>query len=464
MSSKKKVIIIALLILLLGSIYSLLLYFYASFSIKLKGNEEIILNINSPYEDEGVRASFLGKDIGNKVKTEGKVDTSQAGEYFLTYTIKKGMITKKVSRKVIVKDLEAPTIELIGDREVNICPNKEYEEEGFKAFDTISGDLTEKVVKEVNLNEITYTVTDQEGNVAKAIRKINYVDTENPKITLKDGNSYTVYINEKYNEPGYIVTDNCDQDLNNKVVVSGSVNTASIGKYSLNYEVTDSNGNKTNITRNVYVKEKPKGGIIYLTFDDGPGVYTEKILDILKQNDVKATFFVTNQFPKYQNMIKKEYDEGHTVGLHTSTHKWDIYNSIDDYLNDFNNMAEIINKQTGAYPKYFRFPGGSSNTVSIKHKVGIMTELSNIMEEKGYTYFDWNVSSGDTAANNTVESIINNIKRYIKGEGSYIILMHDIKKNTMQALPSVINYLKSINYTFKAIDENTPVIHFKIAN
>ena len=161
-------------------------------------------------------------------------------------------------------------------------------------------------------------------------------------------------------------------------------------------------------------------------------------------------------------MIKQEYDRGHTVGIHTYSHKWSVYTSVDTYWNDFSKMEQIVYEQTGVHPKYFRFPGGTSNTANCKYNGinNMMEKLSNLMTDKGYVYFDWHVDSCDTCKNNSVNDIINSIKKYVTGSGNYIILMHDIKKNTMEALPSVIEYLKAHNYTFKQIDDTTPVKQF----
>ena len=136
--------------------------------------------------------------------------------------------------------------------------------------------------------------------------------------------------------------------------------------------------------------------IIYLTFDDGPGMYTKRILDVLEEYNVKATFFVTNQFPKYEYLIKNEYEKGHAIGVHTYSHNYrKIYSSFENYIDDVNKMNEIIKKYTGNFSNILRFPGGSSNTISRKYKKGIMTELTREVSNLGYTYFDWNVASGD---------------------------------------------------------------------
>lgn len=463
MSSRKEIIICVIVCILINVFNAIIIATYFIPTLKIKGNNEVYVNLNSDYNDEGVIATYHGKNVSNEVITQGKVDVTKIGTYELTYTLKKGLGEKQVKRKIIVQDIGAPIIELKGEKTIHKAACEKYKEEGYTALDKEEGDLTEKVVVKEENDKIIYTVQDKSGNKAEVERKIVNEDKTAPTITLTGGNSYSVTQDSKYTDPGYKAIDNCDVDYTKDVKVSGSVDTTKLGNYKITYTVKDKAGNEAKVVRTVKVIKK-LDGIIYLTFDDGPGGYTDDILAILAKNNIKATFFVTNQFPKYQSMIKKEYEAGHTVAVHTYSHSWSIYNSVDAYLEDFNKINNIIYEQTGQYAKYFRFPGGSSNTVSKKHSTGIMTKLANVMTENGYIYFDWNVDSGDTHKNNTPTYIINNIKKYVNGNGSYIILMHDIKKNTLAALPSVISYLKGRGYKFKAIDENTPIKHFKIAN
>ena len=128
-------------------------------------------------------------------------------------------------------------------------------------------------------------------------------------------------------------------------------------------------------------------------------------------------------------------------------------------------MDNIIYNLIGIHTKIFRFPGGSSNTVSRNYNIGIMSRLASIMTEKGYVYFDWTFDSGDTSKNkNKASDIINTFKTYLNKHGDNIVLMHDIKKSTLEALPSVLEYTKNLGYTFKVITENTTPKQFKIAN
>ncbi len=153
------------------------------------------------------------------------------------------------------------------------------------------------------------------------------------------------------------------------------------------------------------------GHTIYLTFDDGPGPYTERLLDILKKHDVKVTFFLTHVYSQYESLIKREAKEGHAVAVHSYTHDYQkIYASTDAYWQDFNAMQEVIKTQTGAETKMFRFPGGSSNTVSQKTTPGIMKQLVQQANDKGLSYFDWNVASGDAGATTSSSEVLQNCK------------------------------------------------------
>lgn len=212
-----------------------------------------------------------------------------------------------------------------------------------------------------------------------------------------------------------------------------------------------------------FVETKVAGKTIYLTFDDGPGPYTEKLLGYLKEYNVKATFFVTNQNSKYKYVLKKIVDDGHSIGVHSYTHQWSIYKSQSNYLSDFNKMHKLILDETGVDTKIFRFPGGTSNTVSRKQCTGIMKQLSRLMLDKGYVYYDWNVDSGDTKGYNSSQIAQSTINQ-IKNKKNSIVLMHDIKKSTVEAIKTVIEYGLKNGYEFAPIDKSTPVIAFKPVN
>ena len=126
---------------------------------------------------------------------------------------------------------------------------------------------------------------------------------------------------------------------------------------------------------------------MYLTFDDGPSVHTARLLDILDKYGVKATFFVTNQFPAYEHMIGETYRRGHTIALHTYKHVYrDVYASEAAYYQDLEMIKNIVVRQTGVAPTIVRFPGGTSNTVSRNYCRGIMSSLVESIGYYGYMY------------------------------------------------------------------------------
>ena len=200
---------------------------------------------------------------------------------------------------------------------------------------------------------------------------------------------------------------------------------------------------------------------VYLTFDDGPSIYTDEILDILAEYDVKATFFVCGKpDAKYTDSYKRIVDEGHTLGMHSYSHKYsDIYSSVDAFSEDLKKLKHFLFDTTDVLPRYYRFPGGSSNKVT---KVDIH-ELMDVLDTEGVTYFDWNVSAGDDRAGATKDTIYNNIVGNIPKFKHCIVLMHDAadKKSTVEALPEVIEAIKAMDDTVivPITDDTLPVQH-----
>ena len=206
---------------------------------------------------------------------------------------------------------------------------------------------------------------------------------------------------------------------------------------------------------------------IYLTFDDGPSYLTEGILDILKEENVPATFFVTTrQIDKYSNLIIRMREENHTIGLHTSSHVYSyVYSSLENYFNDLNIVRTKVFDITGIKSRIIRLPGGSSNTVSKKYSPGIVTQITNKLTENDFYYYDWNIDSQDASGTLSKESIYQNVVNKIHS-GTNIVLMHDSssKATTAEALKDIIKYAKANGYTFAKITKSTPAIHHHINN
>lgn len=204
------------------------------------------------------------------------------------------------------------------------------------------------------------------------------------------------------------------------------------------------------------------GRKVYLTFDDGPSSNTGRILDILAEYDVKATFFVVGKTEeKYQSLYKRIVEEGHTLAMHSYSHKYnEIYQSRESYVEDLTKLQEFLYETTGVWCRYCRFPGGSSNTVS---RVD-MHELIEYLEGQDMTYFDWNVSSGDaSSAYISPEAVVRNATARLSEFQEAIILLHDAadKDSTVQALPELIEKIQAMEDTtiVPITDETEPIHH-----
>lgn len=206
---------------------------------------------------------------------------------------------------------------------------------------------------------------------------------------------------------------------------------------------------------------------IYLTFDDGPSYLTNKILDILKQENIPATFFVIGaHIYEYKDIVKKAYDEGHTIAVHSDTHKYsEIYSDDKNYFNDLYLINEKIYDITGHHSHIIRLPGGSSNRISKHYNEGIVTRITEKLVKDNYYYFDWNIDSGDASGTLPKEKIIANSTGPLH-PGTNIILFHDAspKKTTVEALPDIIRFAKTNGYTFARITKETPPIRHKVNN
>lgn len=204
------------------------------------------------------------------------------------------------------------------------------------------------------------------------------------------------------------------------------------------------------------------GKKVYLTFDDGPSDNTAEILDILKKNNVKATFFVVyNSDKELWPMYERIVDEGHTLGMHSYSHVYDlVYSDLDSFKADITGIHDFLLDRTGVDCHFYRFPGGSSNSVS---NVDIQ-ELIGYLNEEGITYYDWNSLSGDAVSAGADAATLNaNILNYVRNNsGDSIVLMHDIGNcdGTVEGLQDLIDTLKQEGYTLCAIDDDTiPVQH-----
>ena len=207
---------------------------------------------------------------------------------------------------------------------------------------------------------------------------------------------------------------------------------------------------------------RKNGHRVYLTFDDGPSIYTNEILDILNKKNVKATFFVVyNEDRDLWDCYRRIVQDGHTLGMHSYTHVYStIYASLDSFKEDVDSLHDFLYEQTGVDCDIYRFPGGSSNSVS-----NVSTQdMIGYLYSEGIQYYDWNALSGDAVYGNiSPEQLNNNIMEYVRNiDGDSIVLMHDLKNvhATVESLEALIDTLRAEGYELCAIDAGTtPVQH-----
>lgn len=458
------IIIISILLLLI------ILSYLSIPKIKLIGDKEINLSYKDEYKEDGYIVKNIGKDYNKEVNINNNIEEHKVGEYQVEYSIKYLFFNIKKIRKVNIIDKDKPIIR-VDNNPIKICPLDNLEEIEYYSYDEYDGDITSSVIVMEDKDYVTFKVKDSSLNEDILKVKLIRIDEDKPVINLKGDSIIYLYGNTKYQEPGYSAEDNCDGDITDKVVVSGEV-LDDIGEYTINYTVVDSSNNKSVITRKVIRKNNSipsnngyiHNGEIYLTFDDGPSEDTTGyILDVLKEEGVKATFFVTCNGPDY--LIKRMYDEGHTVALHTASHNYSyVYSSVDNYFNDLEKVRNRVKNITGYDSKIIRFPGGSSNTISRSYQYGIMSQLTNMVIEKGYRYYDWNVDADDAGHAYSSSQVYNNVVNHLSYNRANMVLMHDIKYQTKDAIRDIIRYGKNNGYTFKKIENDTYMIRHGVNN
>lgn len=473
---KNKKLVIAVTGIVVTLLFLIILFLSLfNIDINLNGSPKETIEYGDTYTEQGATAAFntpASKNVPLNVTIKGSVDSSKLGTYHIHYKAKKGIFSVQKSREVKIVDTKAPIIELNKIDGYYPKTGETYQEEGFTATDNYDGDITSKIKRTEDKNVITYTVSDSSGNKTSVQRTIEYNDGIAPTITLNGDSDITINAGTRFEDPGCTAKDSHGNDISDSVSVSDNISTYRAGTYTITYSVTDKFGNETSIDRTVTVEAVKQTAttssgnkVVYLTFDDGPGAHTQQLLDILDKYNVKVTFFVTNVNSGYENMIAKEAAAGHTVAIHSASHDYKkIYSSVDAYFADLNEMSDIIYTQTGQRPKLIRFPGGSSNTVSLKYCSGIMTTLTKAVTDQGYKYFDWNVSSGDAGGTTSTEEVYQNVVNGMKSHNVSVVLQHDIKGFSVNAVERIIQWGLANGYTFLPLTTSTEDVHHGVNN
>ena len=252
----------------------------------------------------------------------------------------------------------------------------------------------------------------------------------------------------------------------NKLQISNSNNQVEVSSQN-NEEETEEKPNtesKSNIKVGIDHEDNIAGENdsrnVYLTFDCQMSENTLKILDILKANNIKATFFVSGDENEESKMIcKRIVEEGHTIGMHSYSNRYStVYASEEAFKNDLDEISKYINDSTGVDTKFYRFPGGSSNQISNVE----MAEFVKILNQNNIKYFDWNVSAGDASGEYTVEDIVTNVTEGVSKYKNSVVLLHDApdKSTTAEAIEPLIQALQALQASIMPIDENTYVVQY----
>lgn len=449
-----------------------------SLELVLTGEPNMLLEYGDSFTEPGVtpvlRGTLFLKDgytpENLEIRRETDLNEGKLGKYIITYSTELLNCQASAQREIRVIDTKAPTITLTEDPEGALTEGVIYQEAGFTANDNYDGDITDRVVRTEEPGLVTYAVTDSSGNPAVAKRKIPLRDLVLPEIQLEGGEDYVITLGTRYEEPGFTATDNVDGDVTAMVQVEGEVDWLTAGVYPITYTVSDSCENTTVVTRNVEVAAQewtdtvyPEGKVVYLTFDDGPSAYTSELLDVLDAYDAKATFFVVGSGSG--NMMRQIVKRGHSIGIHTVSHDYgQIYSSPEAYFNDLMKMQSIIYDHTGVKTTLMRFPGGSSNLVSRKSCEGIMTFLTQAVQDAGFQYFDWNVYSGDAGETKRTEKVVDNVIEGIQEHRVSIVLQHDIHKYSVDAVEDILRWGKRNGYKFLALQSDSPGFHHDLNN
>ena len=449
--------------------------------IELQTKDDYYTPFGHPYEEEGFTATdAIDGDLTNKVT----VEELSNGTVLYTVEDKSGNIAS-VIRKIPYDDRVAPEITLAGEELIRINLEDPYVEPGFTAVDDCDGNVTAGVTvstkpgAEANETIYVYEAKDSHGNVSQAFRTVVRRNPSIPLIELTGDENMVLTGGLWYKEPGYKATDKEDGDITEKVTVEGEVVYYHVGTYTLTYRVKDTDGNEATVQRTITVQSlgdpyanllKTGGKVIYLTFDDGPSAHTKRLLEVLRKYGVKATFFVTGNHSEYRDRIVEAAQDGHTIAVHTYTHNYaTVYKSEKAYFDDFNKINDIIEELTGKRATIMRFPGGSSNTVSVQYCKGVMTLLTQDMNNLGIQYQDWNVLSGDAGKKPIdTEKVIANVKRQVtsnsKNDRSSIVLQHDTVGYSVDAVEEIVKWGLENGYTFLPLAMDSPHAHQSVAN
>lgn len=399
------------------------------------------------------------------VDIRSEADVEKLGDYPVTYTCR----GHEYKATVKVEDTTPPSLKVkpyTTDLVEEITPEKFVKEVSDFTETSVSFKDRQTWDKE-GTYDVQIAATDTSGNETVETTTLTRKKDSTPPV-VQGADSVEVLQGKTIDfSEGITVTDDMDPDPKFSVN-SDHVDFSTPGTYEVSYTTKDRSGNEGTVIRKVTIKKDRDYDrkVVYLTFDDGPSAHTDKILKILDEYNAKATFFVTGNNQKHNDVLKRIVDQGSVVALHTYTHNYaEVYASEEAYFKDLQKISDMVKEATGVESKLIRFPGGSSNTVSKQYCPGLMTKLTKAVREKGYQYFDWNCDSTDASGNNIPAKTL--IENATSSSAQHInILMHDTdaKGTTVDALPDIIKHYRSQGYAFEALTVDSYPAHHSVNN
>lgn len=293
------------------------------------------------------------------------------------------------------------------------------------------------------VDRLTWTVAEQQERLEELTEKLNSLKA------VEESGTGSVVVGEAQNQSvgQTIEREDTETPIDNK-----------------QSETSANVGDTVDVVQDVAEESRQNVRKVYLTFDDGPSIYTQDILDILERYGVKATFFVLGkESDADKEALRQIVAEGHTLGMHSYSHRYsEIYASVESFAADFEKLQSYLYEVTGVESTVYRFPGGSSNTVSDVP----MEEFAQYLQEQEITFFDWNIASNDSGGKLlSVEELVQNSTEKIEEYKNAVILFHDSadKRTTVEALPIIIENILALEETviLPITEETMPVQHIE---
>ncbi|MEG0092693.1 MAG: polysaccharide deacetylase family protein [Erysipelotrichaceae bacterium] len=416
--------LIILIIMILVAFLIKLCFFSGLFipRISLIGDESKQVEVNTNYKDQGAKANFRFKNYNHKIKTYNNCNLNRLGTYKIIYSLKES--NKKVVREIRVVDTIAPNIKLIGDKHQHTFENSKFIDLGVEVKDNYDKNLSKKVITKnmVDLNhkgtyKITYQVSDQSGNTS-SIHRIVSVHSDPTRTKI-------YYNHDRYDNTLEEWWFNKSEKHNRPLAARNEAYLAENDAFYLGAD------------------EK----VIYLTFDEGGNdvTYIHEIADVLNENDVKATFFLTRNYIKTESRFMNELvEKKHLIANHT-WHHYDMpllasSDKINTFVNEISETEKTYLEVTGKQmKKIFRFPKGAMSQRSLK-----------IMRDLGYKTFFWSHAYYDYGSEvSKKDSYQTMIDHYHNGA---IYLLHPSNKGNYLALDDFIKTMKEKGYEFRTVE------------